>query len=163
MRKKVLSAGISATDAVQVNNGLGQRIASVSDDRRSNYEKAHYAGNLLYVLVLTLSKLSVLYFYQKLTPMPAHRRIIKFGVPLLGLWGATSFFVFAFQCPAPKVWSLAESSQCMNRLRFSTFFDIGNILFEVILVGFPVYVVTKIQANSSKKILLISCFLARLL
>lgn len=152
-----------ATVAKQTENGLGQHREVLTDSQLESLMKASYANDLLYVLVLALTKLSILVFLNALTPVRLHKTVIWSLFGLMAAWGVSSLLVAAFQCHAPAVWDFSDSSRCISRRAFWNFFDISNIVLDASLIVLPIIIVATLQAKIGSKALIMSCFASRIL
>ena len=79
-----------------------------------------YAGQLLYVLVLVLSKLSILFFLRTITPVSLHKLCIFYLSIFILAWGVSGLLATAFQCEAPEVWRFLARKQCIQRVHDSS-------------------------------------------
>lgn len=82
---------------------------------------------------------------------------------VVGLWGFSALIVAAFECRVPHPWDYRDSSQCIDRTAFWTYFSIANILTDIAIVGIMVNNVRKIQTSWGKKALVMGVFGSRIL
>ncbi|KAM0797723.1 hypothetical protein BDR22DRAFT_809981 [Usnea florida] len=158
----VLSAAQSATFSVQTYNGVGRRFESLTISQVRTYEKAGYSADLLYIIALAVSKVSVLVLLWQLTPVTSHRRL-TLGVGLfIAAWTLASFFAACFQCPAPETWMIL-GQDCFDRMSFWTAYGVINILTEAILIFLPTYTIWKLHMSGQRKATAIACFAIRVL
>ncbi|MCJ1246644.1 hypothetical protein MMC30_003853 [Trapelia coarctata] len=155
------AVALAVTVTFQTANGLGQHIFDQTPPQLTAFEKSTYAGDLLFVLSLMLSKVSILVFLKSLTPVEAHVRYIYGLGALIVVWSVISLLAAAFQCSLPKVWATL-SPQCFNQRAFWTYFGISNIATELLLIILPIFIIAPINASISRKLLIISCFSARI-
>lgn len=119
---------------IAVNNGLGRRtsfldrqqyeaVAKVSGVPKAspgfcstnNSLQAIYASQILQIIVLCLSKLSLLLVYIKLTPVPKMLIIIWTSLSFVTLWGIAAVVTLAIQCTVPAPWDFLQR-RCIDRV-----------------------------------------------
>lgn len=76
-----------------------------------------YAGNVFYILTLTLSKSSMIFLLKLLTPVKLQLNIINALGVATALWGISALFVAIFECHVPKVWA-SFNNRCINFVSF---------------------------------------------
>lgn len=141
-------------------DGLGQPQSSLSSSQLLGWQKATFVTNLMYILVLFLSKLSVVFFLDTMTPNQSSNRI-RLGLGALVIcWGISSFFAASFQCRAPETW-LILSDQCFNQNAFWTYHAISNLILEALLIILPIVVISRLQMDMKRKLSVMACFGAR--
>lgn len=74
--------------------------------------QSQYASDLLYLVALTLAKVSVLQLLHRLTVIKQHRLWSKIVGVIVIVWGVTAFLARAFQCTLPHTWD--QTSKCFN-------------------------------------------------
>ena len=80
--------------------------------------QAGYSADLLYIIALAISKISVLVLLWQLTPVTSHRQL-TLGVGLfIAAWTLASFFASCFQCPVPATWMILDQD-CFDRVRIA--------------------------------------------
>jgi hypothetical protein len=70
----------------------------------------YYVSNLLFVVSLGLSKISVAFLLLRLTPQKGHMRILYGIITLMALWTVASTFTVALQCNQSHPWILIQES-----------------------------------------------------
>ena len=172
-----------------ISEGLGfagQLGVSGADYHRT--VQAGYSSDLLYILTLTMSKISILILLRHITPVTLHRRLaVAVGV-FVGTWGVASFFASAFRCSLPAAWailgrrcfnqvtpnleawisislslslSVPMLSEFVSQVSFWTSHGILNILTEVSLVVLPIYTIWNVRIRTSQKWTIVGCFALR--
>lgn len=80
--------------------------------------QAQYAGNIMYISAIFLTKLSSLYFFVCLTREgSSKRRLIHRSIVVVGIWSVISIIVIALQCQLPHPW-VFDPGQCINVVRY---------------------------------------------
>lgn len=72
-----------------------------------------YASELLYILSLSLAKISVLQFIDKLNVNKLHKKTCFLATIAIIAWAVAAFFTLAFQCRIPIPWD-RNSGHCIN-------------------------------------------------
>lgn len=156
----VVSAAQSITFCVQTYNGVGRLLESLTTSQVATYEKAGYSADLLYIIALAISKVSVLVLLWQITPVAVHRRMTLGVGSFIAAWTLASFFASVFQCSTPDTWMIL-SQHCFDRTSFWTTYGIINILIEAILILMPTYTIGTLHMSSQRKAAAISCFAIR--
>ncbi|KAL8670873.1 MAG: hypothetical protein Q9168_004604 [Polycauliona sp. 1 TL-2023] len=71
----IFGAAESAAASIQILHGVGRPLKSLDGPQIDVYEKAGYATELLYIISLALSKLSVLVLLRQISPVDLHRKL----------------------------------------------------------------------------------------
>ncbi|KAI9931265.1 hypothetical protein ASPWEDRAFT_34188 [Aspergillus wentii DTO 134E9] len=157
----ILSALQTGCIAIATDNGYGKPLASLDDDHIGPMLKAGYASEILYIACLCCSKLSSVAFGAFLMQ---RTRSVEWVLTLsIVVWGIIGIFAVAFQCKLPEPWNDLVPSRCFNRIAWWNYFEVTNLLIEVVLIVFPILMILDIQMSTTKKITVIVCFLTRIL
>lgn len=114
----VFCAAQSLATILRAANGFGKPFNTLSTDKVNKTLEAAMAANILYVVSLALSKLSLLLLLAKLSPNKRHRRVMHGISRCVVLFTFISIFVASFSCSVPNTWNYA-SGRCINRVRQS--------------------------------------------
>ncbi|KAG9228438.1 hypothetical protein BJ875DRAFT_500727 [Amylocarpus encephaloides] len=158
----VMSLGQTAAVLAAAANGLGQHWDVLDDSTKIRFQKSTYASSILLVVTLVLTKLSIISFIQSLAPS---RRTLVFGYCFGGvllLWGLSSLSATLFRCAPPDVWR-QSGRRCVESRAFWTAFDALNITTDLVLVVWPVIIISQIQTGLWRRMVVIFCFASRLL
>jgi hypothetical protein len=71
----------------------------------------YYASTLFFVIGVGMSKLSVVCFLLRLSPVQRHRMVFYGAAGVVGVWTVASLFAMAFQCNSSHPW-LIVGEQC---------------------------------------------------
>ncbi|KAJ5722582.1 hypothetical protein N7488_000617 [Penicillium malachiteum] len=150
--------GISQSSAIftGTTHGLGKRRSALS------LSETLYASNLLYVLALSLAKVSVLQFLNKLCVNKTHKKICFWSSVLVAIWTIPVFFTLAFQCGAHNPWDTTDD-HCINIFTFWVAISPIDILTELIICILPIYIVKPVQVVFGKKVTVVLAFIFRVL
>jgi hypothetical protein len=69
----------------------------------------------MYVLVVALSKVSILRFLKALAVSKIHRNVIEVSMYTVIAWAISVFFTLAFQCGASRPWA-SLTGQCIYKV-----------------------------------------------
>ncbi|EHA56823.1 hypothetical protein MGG_06724 [Pyricularia oryzae 70-15] len=128
-----------------------------NDDWAALVVLVFYFGETVYVLLLGLTKISMLLFFLRVFPPPNFRRLTYITIGLLALSTATLCMAQILQCiPVDKVWLGWQepgflvnggSSRCINVNRL-TYASAGvSILFDVIILLLPLPIIIRLDAT----------------
>lgn len=118
------------------------------------------ADEYVYVLNLTIIKLSILSMYRRLFPS----KTIRLATWVLGsiatLWALTYIVIISLQCmPLQKWWSPATEGICLDLFGIYLGNAIPNIFTDVSILVLPVTQVWRLQVRLWQRIVLIGIFL----
>lgn len=104
----------STLTLVQIRFGLGKRANDLSEWTIGWAQFLAWVCNMLYVLVLAFSILSVCFLIARLIKI--QRKVwIAYGIAMAtGLWAVCSIFCFAFSCRLPRPWIFARPRHCIG-------------------------------------------------
>ena len=141
--------------------------------------QAAYAGDLLYILSLTFSKISLLILLQLITPVKVQVHFILASEAAFLVWGLSALVAVAFQCQVPRVWA-TMSNQCFHtvsrtpdscnmfynltsiQVAFWNYFGVTNIITEGILLLGPIVIIWNLQMPLVRKLVIFWCFAVRI-
>ena len=72
-----------------------------------------YSSDLLYILSLSLAKISVFQFLNKLCVAEIHKIICRWSSLLVAVWTIPVLFTLAFKCGASSPWNL-DNGHCIK-------------------------------------------------
>jgi hypothetical protein len=106
------------TDRGTTANGLGKDIWTLKPTQVTNFIRAFYVMEVLYFAIVSVLKLSLLFFYHRIFPGTNVRRIIWATIAFDVMFGATFVIVAIFQCqPVSHYWTYWDgehSGKCIN-------------------------------------------------
>ncbi|PYI05167.1 hypothetical protein BO78DRAFT_151864 [Aspergillus sclerotiicarbonarius CBS 121057] len=146
--------------SIAARNGYGQEESASSAEQLEKALKSVYASEMFYIASVTFAKLSALAFMNFL--MQRTRKTEWGLIVLIGAWGVAAEFAVAFQCHLPRPWSW-DANQCFNRDTWWMVFGAIDILSEAALIVVPIMMVLHIQMAVARKLVVIGCFLTRIL
>lgn len=119
-----------------------------------------FANQLLYHPILALTKLSILFFYYRLSVSGGFRVSVNVLIVINIALTVSIFFADLFQCtPVAFVWdSTIPGGKCMNTKAFFIGSAVLNIVSDFAVLLLPIPMVMGLKINTRKKIALISLF-----
>lgn len=143
--------------------GRETRLAQARPGARSlPLSKESFSAELLYIVIITLIKISVCFYLTGLTPIRTQKTIVFSTGCFILLWGFSSIIVLGFQCHLPHTWDTLQG-KCINIKAFWTYVDVMNIVTDLPLIILPAMIISRLQADTSRKAVVISCFASRVL
>ncbi|RDH29256.1 hypothetical protein BDQ94DRAFT_174042 [Aspergillus welwitschiae] len=146
---------------VGTEHGLGKRKLSLNDREVHTIEKALYSSNILYVLALSLAKISVLLLLNKLSVNRWHKKISFWTSVLVGIWTVPVVFTLAFQCGVPEPLD-ASNGHCIDIFAFWAGISPIDIITELVICILPIYIVKPVQVIFGKKVTVVVAFFIRI-
>ncbi|KAH7178943.1 hypothetical protein DER46DRAFT_622476 [Fusarium sp. MPI-SDFR-AT-0072] len=140
--------------------GLGKRDG-LHNDQISFILKSQYASDVLFIIVIFLTKISATRTIRIMAPRERQRMILATEVVIV-LWALGSIIASLFACSLPKTWDYIHG-QCFDRALFWTLFDVINILTDIAITGTLIDMFKSIQASRSKRTLVIGVFGCRVI
>ncbi|KAI9660383.1 MAG: hypothetical protein M1821_009733 [Bathelium mastoideum] len=157
----------SVTIHLAAHKGLGRHIATLSTGDLSQYNRAFYAGQILKVLILALSKISYLTIFTRLLLEASGRRktIRIFCYSMIGVisaWAFATSMALALQCDTPHPWTFI-GNKCVDQAVLYYLTGAFNIATDVVIVVIPAVIVLDIQLGRNKKAAVVAIFATRIL
>ncbi|KAI1078492.1 hypothetical protein F5B20DRAFT_547215 [Whalleya microplaca] len=158
----VIGLGEFATVLVPQNAIYGKDIGGISGDELRAGLKAAYARDLLFVLCVGLSKLSVYLNLLTLSPSRIHRHMTHALGLFVLVWTITSFLGVAFQCRTHGPWD-NDGIQCSDMHSFLNYVAVTNILTDVVLIAIPIAIVFPLHMALNIRLSVIAFYMTRAL
>ncbi|RWA05138.1 hypothetical protein EKO27_g9967 [Xylaria grammica] len=134
------AVGESVLFLIPSSSAFGKEMSTVAQYELTSSTKIQYAANLLFIIAVGFSKLSVCMSLFALSPDRIHRRLTVGVFLIIIMWILTSVFVTAFQCGSHKAWDKIKKS-CIDQNAFLDYVGISNILSDVALIAVPIVIV----------------------
>ncbi|KAI3396297.1 hypothetical protein diail_12319 [Diaporthe ilicicola] len=137
--------------------GLGKDTWEVPFSNITTILIAFFANEMLYIIHISATKLSVCFFFMRIfDASPVFRR---FAYPVIGLnIFIMVFFVFIviFQCKPIHLawtgWAAEEPGHCLDIYKLVLGNGIINLFMDVVIIGLPIYETSKLQFSRTKKV-----------
>ena len=141
--------------------GLGKHIDQIPSSH-SELLKLLFIDILIYNTGLTVIKLSVLLFYNRVFRIVFVYRIIFWIVTFLIVsWGIAINFLAIFTCdPVPLYWDRTIPGTCLNRSKTFLGATMPNIVIDFILLILPMPMLWRLHIQISSKVALVGVFSA---
>ena len=136
-----------------------QCVCSKTDDNDLKYE---FASELLYLVVLFLSKCCVSCLFLRLTPGRAHMRMIWAIIIASSVWATISVILVAIRCNPSHPWT-DNVSTCSTYFARWAFIGAMDAIIEIALVANSVYIVSNLQMALKSKVVVVGAFSWRIL
>ncbi|KAI1762687.1 hypothetical protein GGR53DRAFT_500385 [Hypoxylon sp. FL1150] len=155
------ATGESVTMIIPESRILGMDLSLISLQELSAGNKVGLARDLLFILGLGFSKLSVYLNLIVLSPNTIHRRMTHNLGCLVVIWMITSLIGTGFQ--HASIWSdPIRSEGYFNQRAFLTYVAAANLSTDSILIVIPVLIIFPLRMAFAVRITLLSFYVARI-
>jgi len=118
-----------------------------------------YISQIFYVLVLILTKISILILYLRIFPQRNFQLVAISLIVFISLHGIVYTFIIAFQCsPVTSIWDHAVSAKCLNKSAIVFSGAALSILQDFLVLALPIPFVRSLNMKVGKRINLIVMF-----
>ncbi|KAI1346026.1 hypothetical protein F5Y01DRAFT_308593 [Xylaria sp. FL0043] len=149
--------------SIGIADDLGRPTSELSSVALDNFLKAEYASVVFFIIALALIKVSISTFIRQLSRSTTHRKFDWILQALIGLWALTAVLICLFQCSLPTPWNYVHGLRCVDRRAWWTYVAILNIVTDLLTVALYVFIIGNLQIPRSKRLIILSMFLVRLL
>ncbi|ERF74613.1 hypothetical protein EPUS_00743 [Endocarpon pusillum Z07020] len=116
-----------------------------------------YISELLFTITISLVKISILVFYQKIFSTPGFRKASFVVGSVCILWLLVCCLVSVFQCrPISAAWhfelALLGQAQCIKYGHFIIGYELSNVLLDIAIIALPLSMLKKLQLALERKI-----------
>ncbi|KAJ5698924.1 hypothetical protein N7462_000929 [Penicillium macrosclerotiorum] len=146
-----------------ISHGLGRRASTIGESRLADYLKYEYAAQILLIVTITFSKLSLGLLFKNLM---TSRRSLFANQALMGIivaWAVASVLALALRCPMPSPWEWNRLDKCVNQTALFQAIATLNILTDVALVLLPCMMLRNVQLSRWKRCRIMALLASRLL
>ncbi|KAG9574014.1 hypothetical protein KCU97_g14833, partial [Aureobasidium melanogenum] len=155
-----LSWVVLGLTVAMVVTGFGSYVWSNPLDLHSATAKLYLSWNVLYVVLIHVTKASILTQYLRIFPTRTMRRLtwLLFAalVPSV-LWGV---FASIFICnPVKKVWRPMTPGKCLSTRTYWVSVTAVNIVLDFAVLALPMPVISRLKLPKKQKIALVGVFL----
>jgi hypothetical protein len=125
------------------------------------FYKVNFARSQLYAITLAVTKMSIIFFYQRIFDGPHVRRIL-WGTHFFNISLAIAYFIA--QCfvsqPLYCEWTFDQGSECTYHDEFdgSGAYSALNAALDLWLVTFAAFLVWKLQMKAARRLSVIAVF-----
>jgi len=158
----IIGVGQWAAIFLGLHNGLGKSFDIVEDHLLIRMSKAVFASRILLMIVLSLSKLSVLFVIRSLFTWEKRQKIflIDCSIAISALWGVVSTLVLSAGCSPTYI--LSPTTSCPNHVLKLQMVTALDIITECMIVSLPIILLWRMHMSRQKKRLVITAFVFRL-
>ncbi|KAF2679779.1 hypothetical protein K458DRAFT_393619 [Lentithecium fluviatile CBS 122367] len=142
-------------------HALGQHSADLNAEQLKIFQKAEYAGCMLYIANMGCARISVCLLIKKILPGSIASTSVMVFAGFTVLWTISGVFVTAFPCSVPNPWQFDFGKKCINLVKWINYVGITNIVVEILLVAIPL-VVWNLRTSAGRRLSVSLLFLARL-
>ncbi|KAF5545791.1 L-fucose permease [Fusarium mexicanum] len=117
--------------------------------------------NIFYMLSSDLAKISLLFFYLRLSPERTFRIVIYVLISLFGLYALIYAIISFFGCqPIKASWDLAAqaTSKCVDKFGFFLAASVANVIMDMVILLLPLRIVIPLQIPRRQKMSLLFLF-----
>ncbi|GLA68990.1 hypothetical protein AtubIFM55763_008171 [Aspergillus tubingensis] len=154
--RNVLAAG--ATD--NVHHGWGKSKELISSSDYTQMEKAGYAADLFYVLIIGLSKIGTMLFYQNLS-LQRTKWMVNVIISSCGLWAMLAILLLAIRC-SKRPWTDIDDACAGLYPRWQAICAL-DIVLEAVILAYPAITIRNVQISMSKKLKVLSILNCRII
>ncbi|KAF3007494.1 hypothetical protein E8E13_005315 [Curvularia kusanoi] len=163
----VLSIGCMTCQTIQVHNGVGRHIQSLTVDQiissfkvslsvKCNFQadllQALWASIYFYNVALSLTKISIALQYLRLTTEKPIYRICWVFIWFTAAFCIVALFVGTFQCaPVAKFWNMQIPGKCINKTAWYYVTAAISIVQDILLVILPFFILRRLAMPAREK------------
>lgn len=144
------------------NAGLGRDIWTLPFDNITFILLLYYIDESIYLVIVTLTKISILFFYLRIFPKKSFRKLVYIFMIINGLFLFAFIIVSVFQCTpishAWENWHKETPGTCRNVNAQGWAAAIFNIIFDLTIIILPLRQLSQLVMNWKKKIQLLLMF-----
>ncbi|KAF4987656.1 hypothetical protein FGRMN_10247 [Fusarium graminum] len=132
--------------------------------KKSSYEallKWTIPVNIFYMLSSDLAKISLLFFYLRLSPERSFRLVIQTLIGLFALYALIYAMISLFGCrPIKASWDLAAQAtgECVDKFGFFLAASVANVVMDLVILLLPLRIVIPLQIPRRQKMSLLFLF-----
>ncbi|PYH31906.1 uncharacterized protein BO87DRAFT_363732 [Aspergillus neoniger CBS 115656] len=145
---------------LQVHHGWGKSKELISSSDYTQMEKAGYAADLFYVLIIGLSKIGTMLFYQNLS-LQRTKWMVNVIISSCGLWAMVAILLLAIRC-SNRPWTDIDDACAGFYPRWQAICAL-DIVLEAVILAYPAITIRNVQISMSKKLKVLSILNCRII
>ncbi|KAK3170138.1 hypothetical protein OEA41_009524 [Lepraria neglecta] len=156
----LFSWGLSVDGFVAMHYGFALHEITLNLSDIVNFAKTDWASQIIFAAAITMTKLSLLFFYHRIFPVRKFTIIsIITGIVMVG-WCIALIFSVIFGCkPVGYFWDKTiQGGHCINENVLSYGITAANIATDIIVLVLPIPWLWNLQMRTSKKLALSGIF-----
>lgn len=113
-----------------------------------------FATEILFTLVITVIKVSILLLYYSIFHVSSNFRwAVRIAGGLCVIWGITLTFLIIFQCtPVNALWEqMAAPQVCMSTSKLLLGYEVSNLVLDVMVLCLPLGMLRTLQLPGYRK------------
>ncbi|KAK6424682.1 hypothetical protein LTR95_016355 [Oleoguttula sp. CCFEE 5521] len=127
-----------------VKHGIGRHQDDLALQEVSNGSKYRYAGQILSILVVALTKFAMTNFFRRLTQRQTFIRVCNGIHGLIACWTIFSLFAVAMQCGIKQPW-LSTTATCTKQDALWYTITVLHACTDIILAVLPIPIIAGLQ------------------
>ncbi|CZT14894.1 uncharacterized protein RCC_12259 [Ramularia collo-cygni] len=154
------------TSELEVRNGFGMDMYLLTMEQILVLMKSFYVGEVLYALIIVMTKISLVLLYLRIWPADSVTRNFRRScwalVAVLAAFCLSGFLALVLQCnPVNYVWLQVTGIEgtCINLEALIYAHGAINVCFDIVVILLPIHVLTKMKLPYTKKAGLSAVFL----
>lgn len=134
-------------------------VASVLGSITADVQQSYYAVQILYPLIVTAIKVSILFLYLRLSPLKSFRILVIGHMLLCTAGGVAASITNMLQCmPIAKAWNVALPGECFDQYILFEGVVIFNLVTNIIIIVLPMPTIWHLHMPLRQRILVLSVF-----
>lgn len=118
-----------------------------------------YAVQILYPLVVTAIKFSILFLYFRLSPCTGFRKLVLGHMLLCTAGGVIASIIAMLQCtPIAKGWNISLPGECFDQYTLFQGVVIFNLVTNIIIILLPMPTIWYLHMPLRQRVLLLGIF-----
>ncbi|KAI9821279.1 MAG: hypothetical protein M1827_004015 [Pycnora praestabilis] len=156
----VFSISLSATLCVAVNSGFGKHMIDLKHGPLVEALKMFYVAQIVYKMVVTLNKISILSLYLRIFIGQTFRRIVYGAIVFIAVSGAAFIVTTIVQCmPLAAAYDKTiKPATCINSTAFWFTYAVINIITDVAILLLPSRQIKHLNLPTREKVGLFGVF-----
>ncbi|KAB8339049.1 hypothetical protein FH972_021985 [Carpinus fangiana] len=146
---------------IAVNQGFGRKTSLLSQDEQSHISKSLYAGQILYITAMCLSKISTALLIARLTRVRRHVLATQAVSAFTAAWGIATILAVSLRCDLSAPWSYSGGAQCVSPFTRWLGVEIVSMFIELLLFGLAIFLVWGLQMSRKLKLIVVGAFMCR--
>ncbi|KAK1958654.1 hypothetical protein LY78DRAFT_559779, partial [Colletotrichum sublineola] len=135
------------------NLGFGLHFWNIDPANSQHIIQLFYAGQMFYVVVLILAKLSIMALFGRLFPDRRFQIFNKLIIAFLICHGLVFFFIIMFQCtPVAGIWNNTIRQHCVDITAVALASAILSIIEDLVILAMPIQQLRNLQLKFKKKL-----------
>ncbi|KAK6542798.1 hypothetical protein TWF694_006740 [Orbilia ellipsospora] len=156
----LFAIGLTAVQLNATRYGYGLHIWDVKPEWIMSMRKMAFCTQILFILCTTTTKISILYFYLRLSASPTFRFLVHSGMIFISLTGLAFLFVIVFQCkPINSYWDLTlPNAKCVDESAANVANAVINSLCDLYVFSLPIKDMLSLRLPLRQRISLVVLF-----